>query len=163
MREYTYKRADGPASDTLTLPFEQRQKSRQRVTLDSGQEAAIVLPPGTKLRDGDVICDASGECVRICAAPETLSTARSAEPQALARAAYHLGNRHVPVQIGEAWVRYAHDHVLDDMLRGLGFDVRAETAPFEPEGGAYGGGHHHGGHAHGEDHHHHDHHHHHHD
>jgi urease accessory protein len=64
----------------------------------------------------------------------------------LARASYHLGNRHVALQIGRGWVRYQHDHVLDDMVRGLGLTVTIEQAPFEPEAGAYGGAHTH--HAH---------------
>jgi len=158
MREFIDKAPGGPASDTLTLPFERRQKSRQRVQLDSGAEAAVMLPPGTRLYDGDVLIDAQGECVRVIAAAESLSCVRSADPLVLARAAYHLGNRHVPVQLGPGLLRYAHDHVLDDMLRQLGCTVVSERAAFEPEGGAYGGGH---GHAHDHDHdHHHDHHHH---
>ena len=60
------------------------------------------------------------------------------DPKALARAAYHLGNRHVPVQVGDGWLRYLADHVLDDMLRGLGLEPKSEQAPFEPESGAYG-------------------------
>jgi urease accessory protein len=79
----------------------------------------------------------------VVAAEETVSTVRCDDPWRLARAAYHLGNRHVPVLIGAGWLRFRHDHVLDDMLRGQGFDVAVENAPFEPEGGAYGGGHHH--------------------
>jgi urease accessory protein len=138
---------EAPVHDTLTLPFEQRQKSRQRVTLASGREAGILLTPGTRLHDGDVLRAASGERVRVCAAIEELSTARSADALQLARASYHLGNRHVPVQIGAGWVRYAHDHVLDDMLRQMGLPVTVESAPFEPEAGAYAGGHRHG-HAH---------------
>jgi urease accessory protein len=77
--------------------------------------------------------------VRVCAAQEAVSTARTADPLKLARACYHLGNRHVPVQVGAGWLRYWHDHVLDDMLVGLGLGVSAELARFEPEGGAYGG------------------------
>lgn len=150
--------ADGPVDDTLTLPFEQRQKSRQRVSLASGREAGILLAPGTRLHDGDVLRAESGERVRVCAAIEELSNARSADALQLARASYHLGNRHVPVQIGPGWVRYAHDHVLDDMLRQMGLPVTVERAAFEPEGGAYAGGHrHHHGHDHAHDDHAHDH------
>jgi len=139
--------AHGPLADTLTLPFERRQKSRQRVTLDSGREAGVVLAPGTFLRDGDVLRADSGELVRVRAAVETVSTARTGDPLRLARACYHLGNRHVPVQIGPGWARFLHDHVLDDMLRQLGLAVVTEEAQFEPEGGAYAGRH-----AHGHDH-----------
>jgi urease accessory protein len=78
------------------------------------------------------------------AAPETVSVARSDNPRLLARAAYHLGNRHVALEIGPGWLRYGHDHVLDQMLSGLGLDLSVECAPFEPEAGAYHGsaGHH---------------------
>ncbi len=152
MRQLIRKTHESDASDTLTLDYERRQKSRQRAVLDSGGEVGILLAPGTKLRDGDVLVDAAGQGVRVRAAEESLSEARADQPSALARAAYHLGNRHVPVEIGEGCVRYAHDHVLDDMLRGLGFTVLAVRAPFEPEGGAYGGH----SHAHGHHHHSHD-------
>jgi urease accessory protein len=65
---------------------------------------------------------------------------RTADLRWLARAAYHLGNRHVALQIGEGWLRYKHDHVLDEMLHGLGLKVAVEQAPFEPEAGAYHSG-----------------------
>ena len=136
------------ASVSLTLPFELRQKSRLRARLDDGSEAGLVLPRGAPLRGGDRLRAADGRIVEVRAAPEKVSEVRSADARTLARAAYHLGNRHVPVEVGEGFLRYAHDHVLDDMLRGLGLEVTAAEAPFEPEAGAYGGGHHH--------HHHHD-------
>jgi len=75
----------------------------------------------------------------VSAAPETVSTVRCAEPQLLARIAYHLGNRHVALQIGTGWLRYQHDHVLDAMVQGMGLNVSVEQAPFEPEAGAYQG------------------------
>jgi len=125
------------AAALLTLPFEQRQKSRQRVRLDDGREAEILLPRGTMLRHGDHLRTREGVLIRVVAAPETVSTAFSADAGLLLRAAYHLGNRHVPVQIGAGWLRYLGDHVLDDMLRQLGLDVVVEAAPFQPEGGAY--------------------------
>lgn len=125
------------AAALLTLPFEQRQKSRQRVRLDDGREAAILLPRGTVLRHGDHLRTREGVLIRVVAAPETVSTAFSADAVLLLRAAYHLGNRHVPVQVGAGWLRYLGDHVLDDMLRQLGLDVVVEAAPFQPEAGAY--------------------------
>jgi len=126
-------------AETLTLPYELRQKSRQRVHLDSGGEAAILLPPGTVMHDGEYLRAADGTVVRVSAAVEAVVTARSADPLSLARACYHLGNRHVPLQVGSGWVRYQPDHVLDEMVRGLGLDVVYESARFEPEGGAYAG------------------------
>ncbi|MCP5149515.1 MAG: urease accessory protein UreE [Ectothiorhodospiraceae bacterium] len=131
--------AGGAADETLTLPFEQRQRSRARVRLDGGREVGLFLPRGTVLRSGDRLRLSDGRVVEVRAAPESVSTALAADPILLARAAYHLGNRHVALQVGAGWVRYLHDHVLDDMVRALGLDVRAERAPFEPESGAYGG------------------------
>lgn len=131
---------------SLTLPHERRIISRQRVTLDDGRDAGLFLPRGSSLQHGDVLQGASGELIRIQAAHETVSTLTCDDPWLLARACYHLGNRHVPVQIMPGMIRYQHDHVLDEMLYGLGLQVVVEQAPFEPEAGAYGGGHVHGHH-----------------
>ncbi len=135
-----------PAQHGLSLPYELRRRSRLRSRLDSGEEIGLFLPRGTVLRDGDVLRADNGWVVRVNAAPETVSCARSSDPVALARASYHLGNRHVALQIAEDGVRYLHDHVLDDMVRALGLAVTVEQLPFEPEVGAYGGF---GGHGHG--------------
>jgi len=126
-----------PAADRLVLPFEQRQKSRMRCRLGSGLEAGVVLDRGTMLRGGDLLRASDGRVIEVVAAPETVSVVTTNSPWQLARAAYHLGNRHVAVQIGKGWLRYVHDHVLDDMLHGLGFELDVEVLPFEPEGGAY--------------------------
>ena len=139
------------ATATVTLPFELRQRSRLRVTLDDGREAALFLPRGTLLRGGDLLRAHDGTVVGVRAADEPVSTALSSDPNLLARAAYHLGNRHVPLEIGAGWLRWGHDHVLDDMVRGLGLEVRFETVPFEPEGGAYGGHSHSHSHSHDQD------------
>jgi urease accessory protein len=127
-----------PATETLTLPFEQRQRSRLRCRLDSGEEVGLVLERGIVLRGGDKLQAADGRIVAVAAAPELLSVVATRDPVMLARAAYHLGNRHVAVQVAADALGFLHDHVLDDMLRGLGLPVRVETLPFEPEGGAYG-------------------------
>ncbi|MGV6859549.1 MAG: urease accessory protein UreE [bacterium] len=148
--------ADTPSSTTVTLPLDQRVKSRLRVTLEDGRDAGIFLPRGETLNNGDCLRSESGEVVKVVAADETVSTASCHDPLLLARACYHLGNRHVPLQIEEGRLCYQHDHVLDDMLRGLGLPVMVEKAPFEPEPGAYGGsssgGHHHHHHTHDADH-----------
>jgi urease accessory protein len=133
---------------TLDLTWEQRQRSRLRVVLDDGREAAILMPRGTSLRDGDVLQAEDGQTARVVAAPETLSCVDCPDALSLARAAYHLGNRHVPLRIESDCLCYQHDHVLDDLVRGLGLAVRCEERPFEPEPGAYqsgasGHGHHH--------------------
>ena len=138
--------SEQPCYSTLTLPLEQRVRSRLRVTLDNGVEAGLFLPRGIVLQQDDGLCAESGEIVRILAAQESVSTVRVEDALQMARASYHLGNRHVPLQIAEGFIRYQHDHVLDDMVRGLGLDVFVEEAPFEPEPGAYGesgGGHSH--------------------
>lgn len=137
-----------PVQAHLTLPFESRRKSRLRTHLDSGEDVGLFLPRGTVLRSGDRLRTACGRVIEVRAAPEAVSTARADDPLVLARAAYHLGNRHVALQLGSGWLRYLHDHVLDRMVMELGLDVCEEQAPFEPEAGAYGGDHHGHGHAH---------------
>ena len=118
----------------LTLPFEQRQKSRLRAQAENGEEVALILPRGRVLRGGDRVAATDGREVEIVAAPEKLLHIESAE---LARVAYHLGNRHVPLQVGPGFLRIAEDHVLETMVRKLGARVTYVEAPFEPESGAY--------------------------
>ena len=122
---------------TATLTLDERRRSRLRVTLDDGREAALFLPRGSALRDGDLLRADEGDVVVIRAAAESLSVARTSDPHLLLRGAYHLGNRHVPVELGDGWLAYEHDHVLDDMVRGLGLAVETRRAPFEPEAGAF--------------------------
>nr|WP_067291266.1 urease accessory protein UreE [Marinobacterium profundum] len=143
-----------PHSAELRLPIDKRIKSRLRAELEDGREVGLFLPRGLTLRNGDLLQSDDGLVVRIEAAPEPVSTVRSNNALALARVCYHLGNRHVPLQVEAGWVRYLHDHVLDDMVRGLGLEVAFEEAPFEPEAGAYQGGSHAGshGHSHGHSH-----------
>jgi urease accessory protein len=119
------------------LPFGDRAKSRARVRLANGAEAGLFLERGSVLRGGDLLLADDGRVVEVEAAPETVSTVHTDDALLFARACYHLGNRHVPLQIGAGWLRYQHDHVLDDMLKGFGLVVNVEHAPFEPEGGAY--------------------------
>ena len=135
-------RFDGePESElTITLPWSLRQRSRFRTRLDGGREVGVFLSRGEILRDGDRLEAEDGRCVRVVAAAEDVAVARSFDPHELARACYHLGNRHVPLQIGAGCVRFQPDHVLEDMLRELGLAVRRETSPFQPEPGAYGRG-----------------------
>jgi urease accessory protein len=133
-----------PASAQLVLPFELRQKTRFRSVLHTGEEVGVVLERGGVLRSGDCLVATDGTIVEIVAAPEAVTTVRTDDPLQLARAAYHLGNRHVSLQLGPGWLRFPHDHVLADMVEGLGLEPVTEVAPFEPEPGAYG----HSGHFH---------------
>ena len=135
---------------TLTLPYDARKRSRQRVMLDNGQPAALMLPRGTLLRHGDRLRLHGDACIEVRAAPESVSTVQTSDPVQLTRVAYHLGNRHVPLQVGSGWLRYQHDHVLDEMVKHLGAAVTGEIAPFEPEAGAHAPG----GHGHSHAHHH---------
>ncbi len=133
------------ATDTLELDFGYRTKSRLRAKLGSGEEVGLFLPRGTILRGGQKLHGSDGRIVAVVAAPEQLLEVRCADAFELARAAYHLGNRHVAVELGEGWLRIQADHVLEAMLTGLGADVAPLTAPFEPEAGAYAHGHQHPG------------------
>ncbi|HEU5134234.1 MAG TPA: urease accessory protein UreE [Steroidobacteraceae bacterium] len=125
------------AERKLVLPFGERSKSRLRAVLDNGEEAGLFLERGSVLRHGDLLLADDGRVIEVQAAPEMVSTVHTEDGLMLARACYHLGNRHVALQIGTGWLRYQHDHVLDDMLRGFGLQVVIEELPFEPEGGAY--------------------------
>lgn len=128
----------------LVLPFDARSKSRLRATLETGEEVALFLPRGTVLRGGDGLVADDGGLIRVEAAPETVLLVTAATPLALTRAAYHLGNRHTPVEVGDGYLKLEYDPVLRDMLLRLDVDVAEALMPFEPEAGAYGGGHKHG-------------------
>jgi len=130
--------APGQADGVVTLRFDDRRRSRLRTRLDDGQEIALVLPRGTILRDGDGLrAEAGTAAITVRAAAQALSLVRADDGLRLAQAAYHLGNRHVPVQIGSGWLAYEHDHVLDGMIRELGLQVETVSRPFEPEAGGY--------------------------
>jgi urease accessory protein len=148
------RKTDQAASDSVALAYDERKRSRLRVTLASGAEAGIFLERGDHLHGGDrLLSEDGGTVVEIVAAPEKLIEALADTPLLFARAAYHLGNRHVPVQIipqpNGGRLRFQTDHVLAEMVRGLGCSVEETEAPFQPESGAYGansgahGGHHH--------------------
>ena len=127
------------------LTFDARCKSRLLLTLDNGEQAALIVERGRTLRDGERVALEDGREVEIVAAEESLLEAVSSDPLVIARAAYHLGNRHVAVQLMPDRLRFLADHVLAEMVAGLGLRVNALVAPFEPEGGAYGHQHAHGG------------------
>lgn len=147
----TFAPADAVPAETLTLSFELRAKCRLRTRLDSGEEVGLFLPRGTILRGGDLLAGKDGRVVAVRSAPERIIEAHSADARLIARAAYHLGNRHVAVEVQPGLLRLAADHVLAQMLVGLGLDVRETQAPFEPEAGAYGDHPAHHTHAHAEE------------
>ena len=128
----------------LVLPFEMRQKSRLRTRSETGEEVGLFLPRGGLLRGGDYLEADDGRVVRVTAKYEKVLHIGCPDGMHLARVAYHLGNRHVPLQVGEGWLRIANDYVLRQMVEGLGAVAVAMDAPFEPEAGAYGGHQHHG-------------------
>jgi urease accessory protein len=130
--------------DTVHLSFEERSKSRLLLRLDSGVQAALVVERGRLLRGGDRVRTLDGREVLVVAAEESLLEVSSDDPTAIARAAFHLGNRHVAVQVMANRLRFLNDRILEEMVKGLGLEVRAVRAPFEPEGGAYGHHHAHG-------------------
>lgn len=124
----------------VIMTIEQRIKSRLKLTLTDGREVGLILNRGLTLRGGDLLSDAKRQqLIKVIAADEAVSTITADNPLLLARLCYHLGNRHVPLQIGDGFARYQRDHVLDQMVIGLGGKVHPEMAPFEPEAGAYGG------------------------
>jgi urease accessory protein len=145
--------------DTLILPFAQRQAQKGFLFGTKGICVELDLPEPVRLRTDDALVLDDGTLVEVVAEPEPLIEARAADLAALARLAWHLGDRHVPVQVLERRLRLRRDPAIEAMLEGLGARLVAIDAPFEPEGGAYAapdGAHHH----HEHDHHHHDHHHH---
>ena len=152
MPHFTQVTDEAPVTGSLTLDHNQRQKTRFRAELDGGGEVTVLLPRGTLLFDGTRLRSDDGHVIEIRAATEALSAVTADHPLELARAAYHLGNRHVPVRVEAARLLYAHDHVLDDMIRELGLTVSLTHEPFEPEPGAYGQAG--GGHGHASSHHH---------
>ena len=138
----------------VTLDWDTRQKSRFQVTDSQGRELGVFLPRGTTVRGGDVLVAEDGSLVRVVAAPQALLriTACTAHgsPFDLVRAAYHLGNRHVQIELKPDHLKIEPDHVLADMLRAMHLIVNEVEESFEPEAGAYAAGGH--GHAHGHDH-----------
>lgn len=127
--------------DVIELSYGARERSRLRATMLSGREIGIDLPVGTILHHGSKLLLDDGGVVAVEACDEELLEVRAAGAAQLARIAYHIGNRHVPVQIGDGWLRILPDHVLKAMVEGLGGRAQPVTSRFQPERGAYGHGH----------------------
>lgn len=143
MLTLTHRLPTDPAAvppQTLRLTAEERTRSRYKFITEEGAEVQLALARGTVLHDGDLLADASGQAqARVRAKPEPVLTARARDRFMLLRAAYHLGNRHVALELGPDYLRLSPDAVLEQMLVQLGLTVVAEIAPLQPEPGAYGG------------------------
>ena len=134
---------DQPADDQVSIDFDRRHRRRIMLTTLAGEELLLDLPQAIRLRDGDGLELEDGRVVRVVAQPEKLLEIHAHGPAELVRIAWHLGNRHLPVQLLGDRIRIRADHVIADMVQGLGGHAHAVEAPFDPEGGAYAGGHHH--------------------
>jgi len=138
----------GEADDTVVLDHDRRHRRRIRLTTSGGASVLLDLPRAHRLREGDALLCEDGARICVRSAPEPLFEISAPDPAALVRIAWHLGNRHLPTQLCGDRLRIREDHVIAEMVRGLGGSVTAISAPIDPEAGAYAGGHHH--------HHHHD-------
>lgn len=130
---------------TVTLSFADRHRRRIVLRDDAGEDFLLDLPTATHLSDGDGLALEGGGVILVRAAEEEVADVTCAAPDDLVRLAWHIGNRHMPAQVLPGALRVPADHVLIEMLEGLGATVTRRTAPFQPEGGAYSGrhGHHH--------------------
>jgi urease accessory protein len=156
------ERNDTPVTDTLILPHAQRQAHKGFLFGSNGTCVELDFAEPVRLRTDDALLLDDGKLVEVVAEPEPLIEARAADLASLARLAWHLGDRHVPVQVLERRLRLKRDPAIESMLENLGAKLVAIEAPFEPEGGAYAApagdhSHHHHDHTHGHDHDHHDH------
>jgi urease accessory protein len=144
----------GDAADTVVLDFDERHRRRIAMTGVGGLAFLLDLPEAVALRHGDGLSLEDGRIVAVSAAPEPLAEIRAQNPDHMIRIAWHLGNRHLPTQLVGRKLRIRRDHVIEEMARGLGAEVTAIEAAFDPEGGAYAPGAGHGHHHHDHDHHH---------
>jgi urease accessory protein len=126
------------AAGTVTLYFEERHRRRIRLVTDQGEEILLDLPSAVAMADGDGLRLHDGRWLEVQAAAEPVVEVSHRDPEQLTRLAWHLGNRHLPTQIGRAVLCIRPDHVIEGMLEGLGANLVRVRAPFQPEGGAYG-------------------------
>jgi urease accessory protein len=144
---------EAEACDRVLVDFDHRHRRRIVLRTEGGENLLVDLPQAARLREGDGLALDAGGVVRVCAKAEALLEIHTHDAAALVRIAWHLGNRHLPVQLMGERIRIRADHVIAEMVRGLGGGVAEIDAPFDPEGGAYAGGHHHH-HGDDDDHHH---------
>jgi len=148
LRATIITRSDAQPADTVTLGYEDRFRRRVAMTSDGGLDFLLDLAVATELTDGDLLVLEDGRVIRVVAAAEDLMEASSPDPRHMIRTAWHVGNRHLPCQVLPDRLVLRWDHVISEMLTGLGCTVTRRRGPFTPEGGAYGlgrtHGHHHG-------------------
>lgn len=147
------------AADTITLDRQARHRRRLVMTTDAGRDFLLDLPEATYLADGDALVLDNGEAIQVKAAAEPLLEIHAHDAASLMRIAWHIGNRHTPAEVTADAIYIQPDHVLEEMVIGLGAHVHQVLRPFEPEGGAYGykgslehSHHHHGDHGHAHSH-----------
>jgi urease accessory protein len=138
------------AEGTLTLDFDARHRRRIRLTADHGEDVLLDLPKAVAMADGDGLQLEDGRWLKVQAAAELIVEVRHNDPHQLVRLAWHLGNRHLPTEIRDHALRIRPDHVIEEMLHGFGAEIVKVQAPFQPEGGAYGGHDHDHDHEHGD-------------
>lgn len=142
LTQYLPANSKAEVSFTLALTATERTRSRHRFDLPDGKAVYLRLPRGTSLRDGDILQTETGDViVRVIAKPESILNITAKNTLTLLRAAYHLGNRHVRLEITPTYLRLEPDPVLKGMLEQMGLEVSEDVLPFQPETGAYG--HHH--------------------
>ena len=141
---------EGDQSLEVVLTYDERKKSRHKTKTTCGKELGWFVERGIVLAQNDILKCQDGTLIKVKAAEEHVSDVTCEDPLTLMKAVYHLGNRHVPLQVEKAYLRYQKDHVLDEMVEGLGLKVTHTNQPFNPESGAYSNG----GHSHGHHHHH---------
>ncbi len=134
--------------DRVLIDFDRRHRRRIQLTTESGADILLDLPQAVRLRDGDGLALEDGRIVAVIARPEPLADIHAHDEATLVRIAWHLGNRHLPVQFVAGHLRIRRDHVIEEMAELLGGHVGRIEAPFDPEAGAYAGGH---SHAHDDD------------
>jgi urease accessory protein len=139
---------ESSATDAVLLDFGMRHRRRIALRTETGRDVLLDLPQAARLRDGDGLLTDGGEIVRVLARPEPLMEIDAPAPATMVRIAWHLGNRHLPVQVIGVHLRIRADHVIADMVTLIGGTWRTVTAPFDPEAGAYAGVHHHHDHDH---------------
>jgi urease accessory protein len=140
----------GEIDDSIVLPYEVRQRGRFRASSKTGMDVGVFLPRGDVLQDGDCLFTECGKVFLVEAQEEEIVTASAKDWLTFSKACYHMGNRHVPMEIGELWLRFQPDHVLEEMVELFGLECNHHQAMFNPESGAYHGSGHSHGHSHGE-------------